>query len=1200
MSQTTGDLAFVGFNADGNDGFAFVTFVDIPANTDIWFTDEEWDGVSAFTSLTGEGDVVWSNTAITPAGTVINVDGLSSTLVASLGSIAPGTNGGAGLSSSAEGIYAYLGAQRAPTTFLTAINNATWSGSSGSLGGTGLTAGLNAIEFGSGVDVAAYIGPKLGQTTYPAYSAGIYDLVNNWIFDDGSGDQHNDGNAPDVPFDITPFALGTSDLTPPIPTSVVVTSATTLLIEFNEPVDAVSAALTTNYNLTPALTITSAVLLNTDSIELTVGTLANGVAYQLSIDAVEDTANNAMTAPLLFEVIYNNSTPDLVITEILYNNPSTDSLEFLEIFNNGLASAELGGLYFSEGIDFTFPALTLPSGATVLVAVDTASASGFFGLPFTLQFGGALGNGGESLLLVNSLGDTIDQVVYDDASPWPVGPPSPDGEGPSMELVNPALDNNVGANWFVSTTLVGTDGTGTDIFATPGTVSLITAASVSINQLTQSVLEDTGSVDILISLNGLSNDTVKVKMALTTLTTATIGTDFILSDTTEITFLPNLIGQVATINVPITDDTDAETDEYFSVRLVEATNANISGGGTQLVYIRDNDRLAPIGTEAISLNLLTSYSNAPAAGANSSEILAFDPTSQRLFIANSVNNSLDIVDMSVPGAPVAISSVDMSAIGDLTSVAIFDTLVAVSAANPMAQMPGTITFFDTTGLQLAQVTTGALPDMVTFTHDGQKVLVANEGQPNDDYTNDPEGSISIIDVSAGMAALTQADVTTADFSVFNTQLAALEADGVRITGISTTTVAEDMEPEYITVSSDNLTAWVACQENNAVAVVDLMTNTISAVLGMGTKDWSMNIGLDAENNSDEINIASYPFKGFYMPDAISSYEVAGVPYLVTANEGDAREYAALTEESRLGDSDYMLDSLTFLNGDILKAAVGRIKTINTDGDIDGDGDFDEIYTLGGRSFSIWNGTNGDLVYDSGDDLELIIAQDPVFGAIFNSNDDGTSAKNRSDDKGPEPEGVTIGEINGKVYAFVALERVGGVMVYDISDPATPVFVQYVNTKLSNNDFAPEGLIFVSSDESPSNKPLLIVANEVSSTVSIFEIGGEITGEIEFAETVESIEENGGSIDVEIVLTNGTSDSTVTVDVVLGTFATADANDFTAAASQTVSFAPGASSTDERHHRFLRHGRVASFSSYCWSSSRHGHLYARRDQSPDCQ
>lgn len=1161
-AQTTGDLAFVGFNADGNDGFAFVTFVDIPANTDIWFTDEEWDGVSAFTSLTSEGDVVWSNSAITAAGTVIDIDGLSSTPVASLGTVVPGSNGGAGLSSSAEGIYVYLGTERAPTTFLTAITNDTWGGSAGALGGTGLTAGVDAIEFGTGVDVAAYIGPKLGQSTYPAYATGIYDLVNNWIYDDGSGDQSNDGNAPDIPFDITPFALGTSDLTPPIPTSAIVTSSTTILIEFNEPLDATSAALITNYTLSPIITISSAVLLNTDSVELTVAALADGVSYQLSVDAVKDTANNAMTVPVLFELIYNSSIPDLVITEILYNNPGTDSLEFLEIYNNSLTTAEVGGLFFSEGIDFTFPELSLPAGSTVLVAVDTVSANSFFGVTFPYQFGGALSNGGESLLLVNSLGDTIDQVIYDDATPWPVGPPSPDGDGPSIELINPALDNAIGSNWFGSQTLAGTDGAGIDIFATPGTVTMLTATAVSITEPTQSVLEDTGSMDIYVELNGLANDTVKVKLALTTLSTAESGTDFILVDTTEITFVPGILGQTDTISVVIQDDTDPETDEYFSVRLVEVSNADIAGAGTQLVYIRDNDKVAPVATEAISLSLLTSYSNTPATGTNSAEIIAFDPTSERMFIANSTNNSLDIVDMSDATAPVAISSIDMSAIGDLTSVAIFDTLVAVSAANPTSeQLDGSITFFDTTGVQLAQVTTGALPDMVTFTLDGQKVLVANEGQPSDDYTDDPEGSISIIDVSAGVATLSQADVTTADFAAFNTQQAALEADGVRISGLSTTTVAEDMEPEFITVSEDNLTAWVACQENNAIAVVDLMTNSISAVYGMGTKDWSMTIGLDAENESDEINIASYPFKGFYMPDAIASYEVAGVPYVVSANEGDAREYSALVDESRLGDSDYELDSLTFLNGDILKSAVGRIKTINTSGDTDGDGDFDEIYTLGGRSFSIWNGATGDLVYDSGDDLELIIAQDSVFGSIFNSNDDGTSAKNRSDDKGPEPEGVALGQINGNTYAFIGLERVGGVMVYDISEPTMPVFVQYVNTKLSNNDFAPEGLIFIPSAESPSNKPLLLVANEVSSTVSVFEISGEITGEIEFSEPVTSVSEGGSTIDVEIVLENGTAEFTASVDVVLGTFATADAGtDFTAAASQTVSFAPGTTSS----------------------------------------
>ena len=1155
-AQTTGDLAFTGFNADGNDGFAFVTLVDIPANTDIWFTDEEWDATTmAFASPTGEGDVVWSHTALVPAGTVIDVDGLSSTPVASLGTIVPGTNGGAGLSSSDEGIYVYLGTQRAPTVFLTAITNSTWGSGAGDLPAA-LTAGTNALELANAADVAAYTGPRLGQATLAGYLTPLYDL-SNWIFDDGSGDQSLDGNAPDIPFDITPFATGTADLTPPVPTAATLTSQTSVLLTFNEPLDAVSAATAANYTLAPALAVNTATLLpGGDSVLLDVAPLADGVLYTLSILGVADTAGNAISPAVTFPLIFNGTLPALVITEIMYNNPSDDSLEFLEIYNHGTTPAELGGLSFAAGIDFTFPPHSLAPGTTVLVAVDTAAATSFFGVPFPYQFGGALGNGGETLLLVNSLGDTLDLVTYDDAAPWPLGPPSPDGDGPSMELLAPGLDNDNGANWVVSTTLVGQDGAGNNVWATPGSILTTVVSNLSLTTARQSVAEDSSAVMVIVALTGSPTDTVRARLALTTLGTATNGADFMSADTTLLLFAPGTTFD--TLMVTIMDDADAENDEYFSLRLIDAENADITGTAAQIVYIRDNDRLAPAPSGAISLNLLTSYSNTPGAVENSAEIVAYAEASQLLFVANSVNNSLDLVDFSDPAAPAPVSSIDLSPLGEITSVAVYDTLVAVALANATDPvLDGSIAFFGTDGALLGQVTVGALPDMVTFTPDGSKALAAIEGQPSGDYLTDPEGAVAIVDLSGG---LSQATVTLAGFGGYNGQQATLEANGVRISGPGAT-VAQDMEPEFITVSADGLTAWVTCQENNAVAVVDLVNDTIVAVLGMGSKDWSLpGAGLDATDQGAEIHLANYPFKGLYLPDAIASYAVGGTTYLITANEGDAREYDTYIDEGRLGDTDYVLDSAAFPNGDILKGAVGRFKVLVTEGDTDNDGDFDEIYGLGGRSFSIWDGGTGALVYDSGDMLELITSQDPVFGAIFNANDDGIVPKNRSDDKGPEPEGVTTGVINGRTYSFLALERIGGIMVHDVTDPANPVYVQYVNNRSTTSetgDFAPEGLIFIPAEASPTGQALLVVANEVSSTLSVYAIGGEITGEIAVADAFQNVGEDVGSITVNLTLTDGTPDSVVTVELALGSFATAtEGADFNALAVTTVSFQPG--------------------------------------------
>jgi 2',3'-cyclic-nucleotide 2'-phosphodiesterase (5'-nucleotidase family) len=265
-------------------------------------------------------------------------------------------------------------------------------------------------------------------------------------------------------------------------------------------------------------------------------------------------------------------------------------------------------------------------------------------------------------------------------------------------------------------------------------------------------------------------------------------------------------------------------------------------------------------------------------------------------------------------------------------------------------------------------------------------------------------------------------------------------------------------------------------------------------------------GLDASDRDDVINIRNAPVFGMYQPDSIASYTVNGQTYYVTANEGDSRVRPTLdgildgfnggdiyNEEIRLGNDNYVLDPTAFPNAAELKqnANLGRLTVTNTLGDTDGDGDFDEIYAFGARSFSIWD-SEGNLVFDSGDDLERITAQ--AFPDYFNASNSNNDFENRSDNKGPEPEGVTIGTIKGQTYAFVGLERIGGVMVYNVSNPNTPEFVQYINTRnfqedpVTNlTDSGPEGLIFINAQDSPNGKPLLVVSNEISNTTNIFEI-----------------------------------------------------------------------------------------------------------------
>ncbi|MCB1124827.1 MAG: bifunctional metallophosphatase/5'-nucleotidase, partial [Verrucomicrobiae bacterium] len=188
----------------------------------------------------------------------------------------------------------------------------------------------------------------------------------------------------------------------------------------------------------------------------------------------------------------------------------------------------------------------------------------------------------------------------------------------------------------------------------------------------------------------------------------------------------------------------------------------------------------------------------------------------------------------------------------------------------------------------SSVEVGFLPDMLVFTPDGSKLLVANEGEPRNNYSLDPEGSVSIINMEAGAGNMLDSDVTTVGFSAFNADSASLVAQGVRIFGPGAT-VAQDLEPEYIAVSDDGATAYVVCQENNALAVVDIETATATAILPLGYKDWSSEgLFFDASDLSPDAFFANWPVKGMYQPDGIDFFTMGGQHYLITANEGSAR------------------------------------------------------------------------------------------------------------------------------------------------------------------------------------------------------------------------------------------------------------------------------------------------------------------------
>lgn len=505
------------------------------------------------------------------------------------------------------------------------------------------------------------------------------------------------------------------------------------------------------------------------------------------------------------------------------------------------------------------------------------------------------------------------------------------------------------------------------------------------------------------------------------------------------------------------------------------------------------------------------------------EITAFDPESQHVFLVNANDATVEILDLSDPEDPVFITSLDVQSILGRrrevlspNSVSVRDGIVAVAIARKVDNdisrpKRGYVAFFDIDGNYLTHSLVGFGPDMLTFTPDGRNIVVANEGEPSDDYRYDPEGTVSILPVAWLKWQLRYRSSyrpwwaprwryifpprpRTASFHKFNRFERQLVNRGVRIFGPGAS-VGQDVEPEFVSITPDSRTAYVTLQENNAIAVVDIRRASVRSIKPLGLKDFTES-GFDASNKDNWINIQPWPVFGMYQPDALSQYNVGGKTYLVTSNEGDARDYDGFTEEFRL--ADLTLDPDAFPDAELLQTegALGRLRVTDQNGDFDGDGDLDQIFAYGARSFSIWELRSRRLhqVYDSGADLENITAS--LVPAEFNSNnDENGSFDSRSDDKGPEPEGIAIGEIDGRSYAFIGLERIGGIMVYDITDPTSPFYVQYLVTRDffgdaeegTAGDLGPEGIEFIPAAESPNGRPLLLVANEVSGSLTVIEI-----------------------------------------------------------------------------------------------------------------
>jgi VCBS repeat-containing protein len=626
-----------------------------------------------------------------------------------------------------------------------------------------------------------------------------------------------------------------------------------------------------------------------------------------------------------------------------------------------------------------------------------------------------------------------------------------EAQRPQLEVVyvEPALTPEiaiVGAN-----SVEVTDG---ELFVSPLSGTDFGSSDVNTGSLTRTfTIENSGDAALNVGDGVISGDEASA-FTFSKVPNATILPGG--SSTFEVTFDPTKQGLHDAV-VEITSDDGDEASFTFAVQ----------GNGTDF--------------QALSATPDGSTNFAPIGGIDSgltgAEISAFDPASDRLFVTSAAG--LQVIDLSDPTSPTLLSTIaptsDGATADAVTSVAVNGSgVVAIAVPGADEQADGSVFFYNAADSSfLGSVTVGALPDHVSFTPDGSRVLTANEGEPGGDPEVDPVGSISIVDLSGGVGSAT---VSTADFTAFDGSEDQLRAAGVKIsTGKS---VSVDVEPEYLTVAPDGSVAVVTLQENNAVAIVDIASATVVDILPLGYKDHSaVNAAIDPTNNSpDAFALGNFPVRGLYQPDAIANYLVGSDLYFVTANEGDARD----AEETDI--QSVTLDSTVFPNAASLQdpGSAGELGITDLVGDPDGDGDFDALYSFGGRSFSIWNEA-GDLVFDSGDVLAR--AADAL----------GLYPDGRSDNKGTEPEGVVLGEVDGQTYAFIGLERANATMVFDVTDPSNVVLTQVLNDV---NDVSPEGLTFISTADSPNDSPLLVVSNEVSTSLRVYSLGATVIPEVD--------------------------------------------------------------------------------------------------------
>lgn len=516
--------------------------------------------------------------------------------------------------------------------------------------------------------------------------------------------------------------------------------------------------------------------------------------------------------------------------------------------------------------------------------------------------------------------------------------------------------------------------------------------------------------------------------------------------------------------------------------------------------------------ETVRLNRIGRYATGEALGG--AEIVAFHAAGNRLFVVNSGAGQVEVLDLSDPTNPtqdavlnasdlVASEGSVVSSVGGTNSVDVDGSLVAAAIEADPATEDGAVAFYDASSLEFINaVSVGPLPDKVTIAPDGNYVVVANEGEPGD--ATDPAGSVSVIDVSRGAQ---NASVSTATFTDFDGREDELRADGVHLVapGDDDVVASAVIEPEFVAVAPDGETAYVTLQENNAIATVDLASATVERIDGLGFKDFSLPGNELDTSDVDDSSLQNWPIEGMYQPDAIDAYEVGGETFIVSANEGDAKDFeVSVLKNLDLDPAGFdfsenpYVDSVEELkrpenlgNMEVNEAAMAEFA-----GGSDG---YTDIYAIGGRSFSVWKAdADGiELVYDSGNDFERTFAEQYPAGHV------------NVVESGPETESAELGVVGDRTFAFIGQEKGSGIATYDVTSPENPTYTQMAVNRdygVSEDDlaaaaeenpagdepsragdFAPEGVHFVPARESPIRNPLLCVGFEISGTVGVFEV-----------------------------------------------------------------------------------------------------------------